>query len=212
MPTACNVQVPGDPSSAAFFAVAAAIVPGSRITVEGMLFNPTRTAGLALLERMGVPIEWETTGSAAGEDVGDMTVRHAEQLVAANVPARDVPSLIDEVPVLSVAASQATGTTRFDGVRELRVKESDRLAAITADLTELGVKVQAGEDWLEIEGPCSLLGWVTVGSRGDHRLAMAYHVASLVAESPVRIQDYEAVSVSYPGFAEDMARLSGGHE
>jgi 3-phosphoshikimate 1-carboxyvinyltransferase len=127
-------------------------------------------------------------------------------LGAVRVPAAEVPSLVDEVPVLAVVATQAEGTTRFEGVGELRVKESDRLAAIVDGLTALGATVRAGEDWLEVDGPAQLHG-AELDSLGDHRLAMAWAVAALAASGPVRIERWEAIDVSYPSFPGDLAAL-----
>jgi 3-phosphoshikimate 1-carboxyvinyltransferase len=203
----CDVAVPGDPSSATFLAVAAAIVPGSSVTLRGVMFNPTRIGALEALGRMGANVEYDETGRAAGEEVGDVTVSFSGALGPVSVSAEEVPSLIDEIPVLAIAASQAHGTSRFEGVGELRVKESDRLEAIGRALHALGARARWGDDWLEVTGPAEL-GGADLDSLGDHRLAMAYHVAGLVATSPVRIDHYEAIDVSYPDFANDVARLT----
>ena len=125
---------------------------------------------------------------------------------ATTVESHEIPSLVDEVPILALAASAATGTTRFEGVSELRVKESDRLAAVAEGLGELGVDVRTGPDWLEVDGPTPLHG-AALDSLGDHRLAMTWAVAGLVAEGPVTIERFDAVDVSYPGFRRDLSSL-----
>lgn len=212
VPHSTDVRVPGDPSSAAFFAAAAAMVPGSRVALGGVLLNATRTASFEVLRRMGTPIGVAHEGRAAGEEVGTVSVSAAPRLIATSIRASEVPALIDEIPVLAVVATQAQGVTRFEGVGELRVKESDRLQAVVDALGLLGANVRAGDDWLEVEGVTELRGDVTLDSLGDHRLAMAFHVAGLVTSGPLRIERYKAVAVSYPAFADDMQRLlaSGG--
>ena len=208
VPHGCDVDVPGDPSSAAFFAAAAAAVPGSTVRLDGVMLNPTRTAAIEVLRRMGAPVAIDRRGTAAGEEVGSITVSSAPAPRAVLVREDEVPALIDEIPVLAVAASRASGVSRFEGVGELRVKESDRLEAVGSALRALGATVRWGKDWLEVEGPVRLHG-ATLDSLGDHRLAMAFHVAGLSASGPVTIERYDAVSVSYPGFADDLAGLCG---
>lgn len=207
VPTATDVAVPADPSSAAFLAGAALIVPGSDVTLTDVALNPTRTGFLRVLERMGADVGISLSPSLGGEEVGDVRVRFRDRLHATTVTAHEVPSLVDEVPLLAVVATAASGTTRFEGVSELRVKESDRLAAIADGLTAMGAIVRTGDDWLEIDGPTHLHG-ATLPSLHDHRLAMAWAVAALAATGPVTIEGWEAVAVSYPGFADDVARLS----
>jgi 3-phosphoshikimate 1-carboxyvinyltransferase len=206
VPIATDVMVPGDPSSAAFMAAAALLVPGSAVELPGVSLNPTRTGFLAVLERMGADLELVSGPSMGAEPAGRIRVRHTPQLVATSVSPAEVPSLVDEVPVLALIASRASGTTRFDGVSELRVKESDRLAAVAAGLTALGVSVRTGEDWLEVDGPAHLQA-ATLPSLGDHRLAMSWALAGLVASGPVTVERFEAVDVSYPRFREDLAAL-----
>lgn len=204
--TACNVAVPRDPSSAVFPAVAAAIVRGSSISVPGVALNLTRIGFLSVLERMGVSITVTDASQLGSEPVGTIRVSWAPDLRATTVTAGEVPSLVDEVPVLALAASQAAGTTRFEGIGELRVKESDRLAAIVDGLTQLGVTVRSGEDWLEVDGPARLGGaWLESG--GDHRLAMTWALAGLVARDEVYAREFGCVAVSWPEFAYDMAAI-----
>lgn len=207
VPVATDVTVPADPSSAAFLAVAAAIVPGSDCALEGVSVNPTRSGYLRVLERMGAQIELADQRREGAEPVATVRVRQ-RPLHATTVTAAEVPSLIDEVPVLAVAAACASGTTRFEGVGELRVKESDRLEAVRAGLAAFGARVQAGDDWLEIEGGTALRG-ARVPSLDDHRLAMTWTVAGLVAEGETLVEGFEAVGVSYPGFQIDLEALLG---
>jgi 3-phosphoshikimate 1-carboxyvinyltransferase len=201
-----DVEVPGDPSSAAFLVAAAVIVPGSAVELPDVALNPTRTGFLRVLARMGARVGAVPTRNAGAEPIGCITAEHGGALVATTVTASEVPSLVDEVPVLAVVATQAQGTTRFEGVGELRVKESDRLAAIGAGLTALGATVRSGDDWLEIDGPTRLNG-CDLDSLGDHRLAMAWAVAALISDGSVGIERWEAVAVSYPRFEADLESL-----
>jgi 3-phosphoshikimate 1-carboxyvinyltransferase len=207
VPHTSAVAVPGDPSSAAFLVGAALVVPDSGITITGVDLNPTRIGFLRVLERMGADCMLRPCASAGADAVGDIMVG-ASRLEATTVTAEEVPSLVDEVPLLAVVATQAEGTTRFEGIGELRVKESDRLAALADGLAALGATVRSGEDWLEVYGPERLHG-ASLDSLGDHRLAMAYAVAALVADGPVEIAGFDAIAVSYPGFAEALGSLAG---
>lgn len=206
VPVATDVAVPRDPSSAAFLAAAALLVPGSRVEMPGVSMNETRIGFLRVLQRMGASIEVVEEPSAGAEPVGRVVVSHTDQLVATQVAPEEVPSLVDEVPALALVASQAHGTTRFEGVGELRVKESDRLQAIAQGLTTLGCTVRAEDERLEVDGPIRL-GGGRLDSLGDHRLAMTWALAGLAASEPVRVARYDAVDVSYPRFAEDLVRL-----
>lgn len=208
VPRASGVAVPGDPSSSAFAVVAALIVPGSDVTVTGVSLNPTRTGYLRVLERMGADVRVTVRGETGAESVGDIRARRSP-LRSTLIPAHEVPSLIDEIPILAVAAARAEGTTRFEGVRELRVKESDRLTAVAEGLGALGATVRAGDEWLEVEGP-GRFGPADLDPHGDHRLAMAYAVAALAGTGEVRIERFESVSVSYPRFADDLSALGAG--
>ncbi len=203
-----DVAVPGDPSSAAFLVAAASIVAGSDVSVRDVALNPTRTGFLRVLERMGAAVESPASRASAAEPIGTVRVRYVGGLRGTTVTPAEVPSLVDEVPVLAVVATQCTGVTRFAGVGELKVKESDRLEAVCAGLAALGATARCGEDWLEVEGPVTLRG-CSLDSLGDHRLAMSWAVAGLVASGPVHIERWEAVAVSYPGFAGDLASLGG---
>ena len=204
--SAGEIVVPRDTSSAAFLAVAGLLVPGSRLVLPGISLNETRTGFLRVLERMGADIEvvpWPETGT---ERVGELIVRHTPALRATTVFAAEIPALVDEIPILALAASLAEGETRFEDVGELRVKESDRLAAIINGLTAMGVQARADGDALVVRGARSLAG-AELDSLDDHRLAMTWAVAGLVAESAVSVEGFEAVHVSYPRFAEDLVAL-----
>jgi 3-phosphoshikimate 1-carboxyvinyltransferase len=205
--TATDIHVPADPSSAAFFAGAAAMVPGSEVILPEVDLNPTRLGFVRVLQRMGADVDVSLTGEVGGEPVGDITALYRDGLTATTVTAAEAPSLIDEVPLLAVVATSAAGTTRFEGMSELRVKETDRLEAIAEGLTRLGAVVRTDEDWLEVDGPTQLRGGA-VYSLGDHRLAMAWAIASLTASGSVNVEGFEAVDVSYPGFAKDLAVLT----
>jgi len=202
-----DVTVPADPSSAAFIAGAAVIVPGSDVLLTDVALNPTRTGFLRVLGRMGARTETMLEGATGAEPTGVVEITYTPGLRGTVVHAEEVPSLVDEVPLLAVVACSAEGVTRFEGVSELRVKESDRLSAIADGLTALGATVRTGDDWLEVEGPAQLHG-ARLSSLGDHRLAMAWAVAALQADGPVEIEDWEAVDVSYPDFARDLASLA----
>jgi len=204
--TATDVEVPADPSSAAFLVGAAAMVPGSQVTLPWVALNRTRMGFATVLRRMGADISIAEGLPVGSEPVGTITARYRAGLTATVVRADEAPSLIDEIPLLAVVATAAQGTTRFEGVGELRVKETDRLASICEQLAILGAVTRSGEDWLEVDGPAQLHGGV-VDSLGDHRLAMSWAVASLRASGPVDIEDFDAVAVSYPQFADDLQGL-----
>lgn len=197
--------VPGDFSSAAFFIVAALITPGARITLSGVNLNPTRTGLLNVLKRMGAKITVKNLRQAGGEPMGDLDVRYSS-LKAARVRPSEVPSMVDEIPVLSVAATQARGTTVIRGAEELRVKESDRLACMALELKKLGASVKELKDGLVIQGPVQLKG-ALVDSHHDHRTAMCMAVAALVARGTVSIKNFDCIRISYPGFLSDLKKV-----
>jgi len=201
-----EVALPGDPSSAAFLVVAALLVPGSTLRVRDVGLNPTRTGALGILRRMGADIATERVRDEAGEPRGDLVVR-ASSLRGTTVGPEEVPGAIDELPVLAVAAACADGETRITGAAELRVKESDRLAALE-QLRTLGVEVRASDDGLVITGRAGRpLHAGRVQASGDHRIAMAFAVAGLCADGGVEVADPECVAVSYPSFFTDLAGL-----
>ena len=194
---ATDVDVPADFSSAAFFLVAASIVPGSELRLPAVGLNPRRTGLLEALHLMGADIRIENGKTSGGEPVGDLVVRHAP-LHGIELPEALVPDMIDEFPALFVAAAVAEGSTVIRGADELRVKESDRLAAMATGLRALGIAVDETPDGATIHG--GTLAGGTVESLTDHRIAMSFAVAGLVAQAPVRINDCRHVATSFPGF------------
>ena len=207
-PRPMDWAVPGDISSALFLITAACLVPGSELTITDVGLNPTRSAALEVLRAMGADIEVVQQSAVSGEAVGDVTVRGA-QLHATRVEEHLVPSLIDEIPILAIAAAHAEGTTEFEAIGELRIKESDRVATIIEGLTALGGDAAAEGDTLVITGPRPLDGG-HVDSRGDHRIAMAFAVAGLVARAPVKVAGWSSTETSFPTFLEVLGRAQGG--
>jgi 3-phosphoshikimate 1-carboxyvinyltransferase len=204
---AADLRVPGDPSSAAFPVVAALIVPGSEVVIEGVGVNPLRAGLFETLKEMGAELAFGNERSAGGEPVADLTVR-ASTLRGVEVPAERAPRMIDEYPVLAVAAAFATGRTVMHGLGELRVKESDRLSAIAQGLTACGVTVAVAGDTLAVEGlGAPPAGGAAIAARLDHRIAMAFLVLGLAARRPVRIDDADTIATSFPGFVEAMNGL-----
>jgi len=206
------IAVPGDPSSAGFPLVAALIVPGSDITIENVLMNPTRTGLLLTLQEMGGRIDVLDARNEGGEDVADLRVRHSE-LKGVVVPPERAPSMIDEYPVLAVAAAFAEGETLMQGLEELRVKESDRLAAVAGGLRLNGVDCAEGEASLAVRGVPSGkgLGMTSrddaVKTHLDHRIAMSFLVMGLAAENPVTVDDATMIATSFPEFMGLMKAL-----
>ena len=207
---ACDVDVPGDPSSAAFMACAAALRSDSAIDIENVSLNEARIGFVRVLERMGADITLKPTGSAGEEPCGTISVSYVEHLRSCEVAGREIASLVDEIPVLALVAAHAEGTTVFHEVGELRVKETDRLAAILEGLSKLGVRAWAEGDDLLIEGKPGLVApeGLVFDSLGDHRLAMTWSLVGFTGAHPVSIRDFEAVRVSYPGFRADIERLA----
>jgi 3-phosphoshikimate 1-carboxyvinyltransferase len=195
-----TLAVPGDPSSAAFPMVAALITPGSEIVIENIMLNPTRTGLITTLIEMGGHITIENRRFAGGEEVGDLHVKHSN-LRGVKVPESRAPSMIDEYPILSVAASFAEGTTRMEGLEELRVKESDRLAAVEAGLQANGVMTSSGRDWLEVSGGGAPGGGKVV-TQMDHRIAMSFLVMGLASRIHVSVDDSAFIATSFPGFTD----------
>ena len=200
-----TVVVPGDPSSAAFPIVAALIVPGSDIVVEGVMMNPLRTGLLQTLKEMGAHIETLDKRVEGGEEVADLRVR-AGTLHAVDVPAARAPSMIDEYPILAVAAAFASGSTRMRGLHELRVKESDRLAAVVAGLKAAGVDCAIEGDDLIVEGGRPRGGGMAA-THMDHRIAMSFLVMGLASLEPMAVDDVAMIATSFPEFRPTMERL-----
>jgi 3-phosphoshikimate 1-carboxyvinyltransferase len=204
---AADVIVPGDPSSAAFPLVAALLVPGSNVTIPAVGLNPLRTGLFTTLLEMGATVAVENRRVEGGEPVGDLVVTGGP-LRGVDVPAARAPTMIDEYPVLAVAAASALGTTRMRGLKELRVKESDRLAGTAAMLSENGVRVEIEGDDMIVHGDGRApSGGATVRTHMDHRIAMAALVLGVIAGQPVRVDDASIIDTSFPGFAGLMGQL-----
>ncbi len=200
-----DLTVPGDFSSAAFFLVAALITPDSDLTLEGVGLNPTRTGLLTVLKEMGADLSWQVSEGQDGEPVGSIRAR-SSALKGVSVDPRLIPLMVDEVPILAAAAAWAEGETFIPNLEELRVKESDRVAAIAKNLQNLGVPVEVGHDWLKIRGGGVQSGGV-VEPFHDHRIAMAFAVCGL--PTGVVVKEAEWASISFPSFWEDLERLTG---
>jgi 3-phosphoshikimate 1-carboxyvinyltransferase len=196
-----EVIVPGDFSSAAPFIAAAALVPGSDLTIHDVNLNPRRTGFLDVLERMGAHIAVFNRRRIAGEAVGDIQVQTSE-LHAVEVNAPEVPSLVDELPLVALLAAHARGKSRIRGAQELRVKESDRIEAVTEPLRSWGAHIRSREDGWEVTGVPARLRGGRIDARGDHRIAMLGAVAGLASREGVQIEGAETVAVSFPGFFE----------
>ncbi|HEY0390077.1 MAG TPA: 3-phosphoshikimate 1-carboxyvinyltransferase [Solirubrobacterales bacterium] len=199
--------VPTDFSSAAFFIVAALLVPGSKISLDGVGTNPTRTGLLAVLGRMGAEIAVEPVGERGGEPVGTIRIR-ASRLHGTEVGGSEIPLTIDELPLVALAACFAEGETTIRDAAELRRKESDRVATTCEALTALGATAEPREDGIRVEGSGALRGG-TVDSHGDHRIAMLGAIAGLASNDGVEVEGMDAAAVSYPGFEADLASLLG---
>lgn len=204
-----TLHIPGDPSSAAFLLGAAAILPDSDLEIRNLSGNPTRIGFLQVLERMGADLEITPRGEAAGDPLIDVRLRHAPLLATAIEP-EEIPSLIDEIPLLAVLATQAEGRTVIRGAGELRVKESDRLGAITEGLRAMGAAIEETEDGLEIVGPTVLRG-ASVEAHHDHRIAMSLAVAAFAAEGRTELHGAEWADISFPGFYDLVETLARGN-
>ncbi len=209
-PQASEVLVPGDPSSAAFLVCAAVMCSGSTIQVENVSLNTARIGFTRTLERMGAEVSVSRTGAAGKEPYGIIEACYTPHLRGCEVPAEKIAGIIDEIPVLALVAAHAHGVTVFRQVNELRVKETDRLAAIIDGLAKLGVDAWCEGDDLYIEGQPDLAvpEGLQFDSLGDHRLAMTWSLVGLTGKMPVSIKNFEAVGVSYPGFLTDIERLA----
>jgi 3-phosphoshikimate 1-carboxyvinyltransferase len=203
-----TVIVPGDPSSAGFPMVAAAITPGADVLIENVGQNPTRDGLIRVLQAMGADITLENPRSVGGEPVADVRVR-GSALTGIETPPHIAPSMIDEYPILCVAAALARGTTRMTGIAELRVKESDRIAMMEAGLTACGVRVRSGPDWMEVDGRDGdpVPGGATIASQLDHRIAMSFAVLGGRAKAAITIDDASPIATSFPAFLPLMRGL-----
>lgn len=212
---AAPIEVPGDPSSAAFVVAAALIVPGSQIVVENVLVNPLRTGFFTTLQEMGADLSFENTRTVNGEAVADIVVL-AGPLKGVEVPGSRAPSMIDEYPILAALAGFAEGETRMQGLGELRVKESDRLAAMAAGLGTCGVQIEELPDGLVVTGgggaksnSSGVKGGGHIETHMDHRIAMSFLVMGMASDTPISVDDGAMIATSFPGFAELMGGLGG---
>jgi 3-phosphoshikimate 1-carboxyvinyltransferase len=200
------IVVPGDPSSAAFPIVAALLVEGSDVTVENVLLNPTRIGLIATLQEMGGDLSVVNRRPAGGEEVGDVRVK-ASRLKGIKVPPARAPAMIDEYPVLAIAAAFAEGDTLMEGIGELRVKESDRIATVMAGLKANGVAAEDGPESLLVHGGAKVAGGGTVETKLDHRIAMSFLVMGMASSASVMVDDAQPILTSYPDFRESMTKL-----
>jgi len=201
---ATTIDIPGDPSSAAFWWAAAVLGADSRITTEHVLMNPTRTGFLQVLRQMGASVEITNRRETAGEETADVTLM-TTSLQAVAIEGEQIPSLIDEIPLLALLATQAEGRTVIRDAAELRVKETDRIETVVSTLRKIGAQIEATEDGMIIDGPTPLVG-ATVESAGDHRLAMMLTIASTL-QPEIEVLGNEVVEVSYPTFYDDLKTL-----
>jgi 3-phosphoshikimate 1-carboxyvinyltransferase len=202
-----EIFVPADPSSAAFFAAAAVMLPGSKLVLKDVLVNPTRDGFFRKLREMGAKLNYTNVRELSMEPVADIEIEYGEGLKGIEVCAEEVPAMIDELPLLAVVATQAEGETVIRGAAELRVKESDRIKAVVENLRLMGADVEELPDGMVIRGRSKLKGGVRIRTYGDHRIAMAFAIAGLVADEPVELDDPSCVAVSYPRFFEDLKKV-----
>ncbi len=203
-----DITIPSDFSSAAFFIAGALIIPDSEILIRNVCVNPTRTGLLDVIKNMGGDVRVESMRDVSGEPVADIYCKSADSLKAVKISGDIMPSLIDEFPILCVLATQADGVTEIRGAEELRVKESDRIKAMATELKKLGVELDEYPDGISIKGKASLKG-ATVESYHDHRIAMSLAIAALVAEGTITINNSSCVDISFPGFFEELKRITG---
>jgi 3-phosphoshikimate 1-carboxyvinyltransferase len=202
-----EVHVPGDFSSAAFFIIGALLIKDSDITIEGVGINPTRTGLISALKEMGADIEMYNIRNLSGEPVADIHCKGSAELKAINITKEKIPALIDEFPILCLAATQAEGITTIRGAEELRVKESDRIKSMATELRKMGAEIEEFEDGLSIIGKRRLEGAV-IESYRDHRVAMSLSIAALVADGTTTINGISTVNISFPGFFEILRRMT----
>ncbi|WP_080874376.1 3-phosphoshikimate 1-carboxyvinyltransferase [Oceanobacillus timonensis] len=203
--TACDVEVPGDISSAAFFLIAGALVPGSKVTLKNVGLNHSRTGVLDVLKQMGASITVANERTTGGEKIGDLTIQYTA-LKGTTIEGNVIPRLIDEIPILALLATQADGKTVIKDAEELKVKETDRIEAVCKNLQALGADVTATEDGMVINGPSRLTGG-TISSYMDHRIAMMGAIAALITEAPVKMDEKDSINISYPTFFDDLEAI-----
>ncbi len=201
-----DIDVPADPSSAAFFAAAAVLLPDSHLILKDVLVNPTRDGFFRKLKEMGANIEYENHREQAGEPVADIELSYSPNLKGIEITREEIPSMVDEIPLLALIATQAEGETRITGASELRVKESDRIKAVVLNLRALGVEVEELPDGMVIKGKQTIKGGI-VDSFKDHRIAMGFSIIGLIAEKPVTIKDADCIFISYPQFYEHLEQV-----
>jgi 3-phosphoshikimate 1-carboxyvinyltransferase len=202
-----EIHVPGDFSSAAFFIIGALLIKDSDITIKGVGINPTRTGLINILNEMGADINISNVRNLSGEPVADIHCKGRAELKAINITKEKIPALIDEFPILCVAATQSTGTTTIRGAGELRLKESDRIKSMVTELSKMGAEIEEFEDGLSIRGKKRLKGAIT-DSHSDHRIAMALSIAALIADGKTMINGVKSVNISFPGFFKILKRLT----
>ncbi len=204
--TGQHIRVPGDPSSAAFLAAAALLVPNSDVLIKDVLINPYRIGFYQTLQEMGADLKYENETIVGGEPVADIRVKYAP-LSGTDVPAARAPSMIDEFPVLAVLSAKASGKTTMNGLAELRVKESDRLSAMASGLSACGVSVEEGESTLTVTGADEITGGNTISSHLDHRIAMSFLILGLASKDPICVKGCETIATSFPNFVDMMNSL-----
>ena len=201
-----QIKIPGDPSSAAFFAGAVALIPGSRITINNLLNNPTRNAFFLVLKEMGLGINYINEKINDGENVADLEV-YFRKIKSAKILEQNIPNIIDEIPILAILATQAEGRTVIKGAKELRYKECDRIHAICSNLKKMNANILELDDGFIIEGPSKLIG-ARVNTYGDHRIAMAFSIAGLISKEPVILDNQDCVSISFPNFFQKLKEVA----
>ncbi|MBF0458571.1 MAG: 3-phosphoshikimate 1-carboxyvinyltransferase [Nitrospirae bacterium] len=206
--TPCDITVPCDISSAAFFVAGALMVEKSELLIKDVGLNPTRAGFIDVLKKMGADVEILDERMVSGEPTGNLLCKYTNNLKPITLAKEDIPSLIDEFPILCVLATRASGVTEIRGAGELRVKESDRIKAIVTELRKMGAKIEEYEDGVAIEGPVTLKGSNQLQSYGDHRIAMALSIAAISAEGESVINGTDAVGISYPEFYDELKRLT----
>ena len=202
-----SITIPGDISSAAFFMVAGAIIPGSEIIIQDVGLNPTRTGIIDVLKQMGAEIEILNLRTDCNEEIGDVKISYSD-LKAITIDEDIIPRIIDEIPIIAVAATQAEGTTIIKGASELRHKESDRIKAVYTELKKLGAEIEEQPDGFIIHGKTKLKGGCTLETYHDHRIAMSGYIAGLISDSPLEINEFHWVNISFPEFTSIFEKLS----
>jgi 3-phosphoshikimate 1-carboxyvinyltransferase len=203
--SAFELSVPGDPSTAAFFAAAAAIVPNSEIMLNRVLRNPTRIGFYGALQKMGAGMDCLNIAEEAGETIGKLKI-YSQTLNAITITKDDVPGLVDELPIIAILATQAKGKTEVRGAKELRVKECDRIHAVCKNLKKMRADIEELDDGFIIQGPTILKG-AKIETFHDHRIAMAFKIAGLISDGDVTLDNPECASISYPEFYDELERL-----